>query len=158
MESLVQQWEQRLYYYIRRLTGQEADAWDVLQNVWVRVFRSIGSLRRPESFACWLYSVARNTALTNAKRRQHRTAASEELETAIYGAGEPDAQIAVDNAEALHHALKRLSEPHQEVLTLFFLNDLSIAEIGKVVGLPEGTVKSRLHYAKLALRRTLESG
>ena len=72
MERLVQQWEQRLFYYIRRLTDQEADAWDVLQTVWSRVFRGLGSLRQPEAFPCWLYTLARNTAFTNSKRRKAR--------------------------------------------------------------------------------------
>jgi len=110
MERLVEQWEQRLFYYIRRLTNQETDAWDVLQNVWVRVFRGIGSLERPEAFACWLYTLARNTAFTNMRRRTPTSVAPEELECAEIGPEEPTAEIIIDNAEAVHHALARVSE------------------------------------------------
>ena len=57
---------------------------------------------------------------------------------------------------AVHHALERLSAPHREVLTLFFLQDLSIDDIAQVVGAKVGTVKSRLHYARAALRKELQ--
>ena len=61
-----------------------------------------------------------------------------------------------DQAEQVHNALQRLSLPHREVLTLFFLEDLTIAEITDVVGAQPGTVKSRLYYAKQALRKILQ--
>lgn len=157
MEFLVQKWEQRLFYFIRRLTNQESDAWDVLQSVWVRVFRGIGSLTRPEAFSCWLYTLARNTTYSHMRRRPPKSATRQELEFAKARREESDFEIQVDNVDLVHHSLARLSEAHSEVLTLFFLNDLSIAEIGEVVGLSEGTVKSRLHYAKTALRRVLDS-
>ena len=91
------------------------------------------------------------------RRRPPKSVTPEELEFAEAGRKEPDFETQVDNVELVHHALAQLSEAHREVLTLFFLNDLSIAEIGEVVGLREGTVKSRLHYARTALRRVLES-
>jgi RNA polymerase sigma-70 factor (ECF subfamily) len=63
---------------------------------------------------------------------------------------------AFDNAELVHVALQDLSVDHRRVLTLRFLEDMSIEEIAEVVGLSSGTVKSRLHYAKFALRRRIE--
>ncbi|MFC1746814.1 sigma factor-like helix-turn-helix DNA-binding protein, partial [Candidatus Neomarinimicrobiota bacterium] len=60
------------------------------------------------------------------------------------------------DAEHLHWALGRLSLPHREVLILHFLEDFSLAEIAEIAGVPEGTVKSRLHYAKEALRSVLQ--
>lgn len=58
-EELVRQWEQRLLYYVRRLVATEEDAWDVLQETWIRVYKGIPSLQSPEHLATWLYRVAR---------------------------------------------------------------------------------------------------
>ena len=68
-----------------------------------------------------------------------------------------DSSITVfEDVEAVHDALGRISSDHCEVLTLFFLEDISVEEIGRVIGVPQGTVKSRLHYAKHALRKLME--
>ena len=64
--------------------------------------------------------------------------------------------MSLDDAEQVHYGLRRISLPHREILTLFFLQDLSVEEIADVVGIPFGTVKSRLYYAKRALRTVLE--
>ncbi len=74
-------------------------------------------------------------------------------------AGPPDAAVedaTFDDAELVHAALVGLSVDHRRVLTLRFLEDMPIEEIAEVVGCAPGTVKSRLHYAKLALRRRIE--
>jgi|GEM_PF-6817585 len=62
----------------------------------------------------------------------------------------------LENAELVHHALGQLSLEHREVLTLRFLEDLSVEEISEVVGCSEGTTKSRVHYGKLAMRTIIE--
>ena len=66
--------------------------------------------------------------------------------------------VAFDNAEQVHHALDKLPLPQREALTLYFLEELSIEEIAEVLGVPAGTVKSRLHYAKSAIRNILSEG
>ncbi|MBA3485084.1 MAG: RNA polymerase sigma factor [Pirellulales bacterium] len=69
-----------------------------------------------------------------------------------------DVGVALENAEQVHHALAQLSLPQREALTLYFLQDLSLEEMADVLAVPLGTVKSRLHYAKLALRNILSPG
>ena len=69
---------------------------------------------------------------------------------------EEDHTLALENAEAVHEALRRLSVEHREVLVLYFLQDLKIDEIAQVTGVKAGTIKSRLHYARRALRMALE--
>ncbi len=66
-----------------------------------------------------------------------------------------DPTLAMENAEAVHRALAGLSPPHREVLTLFFLQDLTLEEIAAVLDVPVGTVKSRLHYARRAARAAM---
>lgn len=147
-------WERPLFYYLRRLAPCEADAWDLLQETWLKVFRAVGSIRDPRTFPAFLYTTARNSALSRLRLRVH-----EEEQPNAENPGDCDyAFIAFDNAEQVHHALDQLPLAQREAVTLYFLQDLSIDEIAKVLGVPPGTVKSRLHYAKQAIRRILSDG
>src|SRR5207244_777923 len=69
LEELVRTWEKRLLYFIRRLVDEEHDAWDVLQQTWLRVVSGIGALREPRSLGPWLYRVARHAALNHGQVR-----------------------------------------------------------------------------------------
>ena len=69
LEELVRTWEKRLFYFIRRLVDEEQDAWDVLQQTWVRVLSGIGALREPRSLGPWLYRVARGAAFNHGQVR-----------------------------------------------------------------------------------------
>lgn len=147
-QALAQHWSVRLFAYARRLVEQEQDAWDVVQQTWIRVLPGIRTLREPQRFPAWVYRVARNTALNH--RRAKRQHDMPPLDAAPEPADEEKPML--EDAEAVHVAIGELSLAHQEVLTLFFLQDLTIEEIAEVLGLPPGTVKSRIHYAKRMLR------
>jgi RNA polymerase sigma factor (sigma-70 family) len=155
MEELIAVWEKRLFYYVRRMVDQEADAWDVMQKTWVKVFRSIKTLKDPQSFPCWLYTLTRNTASSHLRQRPRF--ASDTLDQYENLPADDSSITVFEDVEAVHDALRRISSDHCEVLTLFFLEDLSVEEIGHVIGVPQGTVKSRLHYAKRALRKLMEN-
>lgn len=155
--QLVRMFEPALLYYVRRIVGSEADAWDVLQETWMRVFRTLGQLKDTRAFPAYLYTTARHRAVAHLRSATAREALlasidpPAELDEAI-----SDAEFCADDAAAVHHGLEKISLPHREVLTLFFLEELSVAEIAAVVGVPPGTVKSRLHHARRALRAILE--
>jgi RNA polymerase sigma factor (sigma-70 family) len=155
LEELIRTFERPLLYYIRRLVRDEADAWDVLQKAWLRVLRGIGSLGDPRSLAPWLYRVARNTAFSHYHTGDTLSEPLADHEEAL-ASDSSDRQIEFEDAEQVHRGLLSLSLAHREVLTLFFLDDLSVEETATVLGVPPGTVKSRLHYAKHALRKVLE--
>lgn len=153
-EALVRQWEARLLYYVRRLVATEEDAWDVMQETWLRVYKGIRSLQSPEHLSTWLYRVARCAAQSHWRghyRAHERLEDSKNLEG--FAAEEEDP---LGDAEQVHRALGRISLLHREVLTLFFLEDLSQEQMAEVLGVPLGTVKSRLCYAKRALRFVLQ--
>jgi RNA polymerase sigma-70 factor (ECF subfamily) len=156
LEELIGLWEPRLFYYVRRLVEQEADAWDVLQKTWLKVMRRIKTLRDPAALPRWLYTLARNTAFDDARARRADHLSLGGLEDYEEPRAGQDEQLDFEDAEAVHRALGRISTPHREVLTLFFLRDLSVEEIGEVIGAPPGTVKSRLCYARRALREQME--
>jgi len=156
-DELIRRWEARLLYYLRRLTPHEADAWDALQRTWLAVFRDVRRLEEPRALRAWLYRVARNQAASHLRHeRSHRSRVDEEADPDAVA--EPDWTPAVDEAERVHAALALLSPPHREVVALHFLERMPLDEIAEITGAPVGTVKSRLHYAKSALRNLLETG
>jgi RNA polymerase sigma-70 factor (ECF subfamily) len=154
-EELVRAWEKPLFYYVRRLVGAEEDAWDLLQEVWLRAFRGLGSLRETKRYRLWLYRIAHHTAMSHQRAAYRRRSVFEDA---------PEAEISEDaearpnpeDAERVHFALDRIELPFREVLTLHLLEDLSVEETAEVIGVPVGTVKSRLYHAKQALRKVLK--
>lgn len=155
LDELVRTWENRLLYFIRRLVDNEQDAWDVLQQTWLRVLSGIGALREPRSLGPWLYRVARSAAFNHGQVRTTYLRFLKEYQ-ATAPTDETFDREAFDNAEQLHRGLLRLPVPHREVLTLFFLEDFTIEQIAQVLEVPAGTVKSRLHHARKALRAVLK--
>lgn len=153
--ELVDEMERPLLYFTTKLLGEETPAFDVLQQVWLRVFKTIRKLQQPEQLRSWLYQMTRGLAVDHLRKqasveRLERHYADQNPETG----DEPT--FNTDDAAALHRALDRLDFPLREVLVLHFLEELSIAEVAGVVGCPEGTVKSRLYHAKRQLRQLLQ--
>ncbi len=156
LDELVKHWEGRLFYYIMRLVSNEDDGWDALQDTWFALIGSIHKLREARDLVPWLYKTARHKAMDRLRERyKHRTVSVEEEE--IAGVEEGVETFAFEDADQVHRALGRISVAHREALTLFFLEDLSVAEIAEVLGIATGTVKSRLHFARKALRAIIEA-
>jgi RNA polymerase sigma-70 factor (ECF subfamily) len=155
-EDLIAAMERPLLYYAANLTGSQDSGLDVLQEVWIKAFRGIGKLKDPGALRSWLYSITHGIAVDRIRRNNSRERAEQfELED-FQEADEPS--FAAEDAAAIHQALSELGLKHREVLVLYFLEDLSIGEIAKVVGCSEGTVKSRMHYAKRAMKEILSGG
>jgi RNA polymerase sigma-70 factor (ECF subfamily) len=155
--ELVALFEKPLLYYLRRLAGSEDDAWDLLQETWISTFRALPGLRDARALPAFLYRTARNHALAHLRHRDADLRLYARVETQPAGS-EPEPTFTSEDAAAIHAGLERLSLPHREALTLFFLEDLTVEEMASVLGIPPGTVKSRLYYAKKALRALLCEG
>jgi RNA polymerase sigma-70 factor, ECF subfamily len=154
LEELIRRWERKLFYYVQRLVEHEPDAWDILQQTWMRVLKGIGGVRDADKLVPWIYRVARNTALTHRKSLLAKDRYVDH-ETVVETLPESDAREEVWTAEQVHWGMEELSVHHRDALTLFFLNDLSMEEMAVVLGVSMGTVKSRLFYAKKALGAVL---
>ena len=161
--DLVRLFELRLLYYLRRLLHDPRDAWDVLQQTWLEVFRNLRTLRDPRALRPWLYRIAHHRAISH-WRASGGDAAIELHEDADQGglnelpapaAAAAEEDWTAEQVERLHQSLGQLAPPQREVITLFFLEEMPIDEIAQVLGVPAGTVKSRLHYGKSALRQIL---
>jgi len=156
-EELVTFFEKPLLYYLRRLLGSEDDAWDVLHETWISAFRALPGLRDTRALPAFLYRTARNHALALLRHRQADTRLHTVTDSPRDGT-ESEPSFTAEDAATVHTGLDKLPLRHSEVLTLFFLEDLSINEIAAVLGIPPGTVKSRLHHAKKALKAVLSEG
>jgi RNA polymerase sigma-70 factor (ECF subfamily) len=155
-EDLIAVMERPLLYYATSLTGNTDSALDVLQEVWIKVFRGIRKLKDPGSLRSWLYSITHGIAVDRIRGNISRERAEESQLEDFQEAEDPS--FADEDAAAIHQALSEIGFKHREVLVLHFLEDLSMAEIAKVVGCSEGTVKSRIHYAKRAMKEILSGG
>lgn len=153
--ELVGRYHGRLRYYLRKMLGDAHQADDTLQEVWLDAFRALPRLHDPGAFAAWLYRIARDRA-SRVWRRGHR--ATEPLDASTLVAPDSEADFAPEDAAVIHAALDRLTAEHREVLLLRFVEDMSYEQIAAVTSVPVGTVRSRLHHAKQALRRLLERG
>ena len=155
-DELVQRWSDRLLYYLRRLIDDEHDATNTLQEVWLHAFRGIHSLKNEARIAPWLYRIARRTAMDHfrTKYARHETAEPDVASDVVDD--QPEVHLHLENAELVHFGLAKLGLPEREVLTLYFLEDLTISELASLLEIPEGTVKSRLFKARSDLRRVLE--
>ncbi len=158
-QQLVAQYDRRILYYIHRILGNDADRADVLQEIWIKVYLRINTLRDSEAFRVWLYKIAHDVAVSHLRKSNRRETlgltdgnVGDVAETSDWNELE-----LLERAELVHEALAKLSLPHREVLTLRFLESLELSEIAEVVGCGIGTVKSRLHYAKSSMRKLLET-
>jgi RNA polymerase sigma-70 factor (ECF subfamily) len=152
---LVDSYDRRVLYFILRFLPDAHQALDVLQDVWLTLLRRLPELRAPEAFRVWLYQIAHDKVVTLLRRQRREKQAHE----ALLNHRREEAgghELTVEHAELVHRGLERLSAEHREVLTLRFLEGLSLEEIAEAVRCNLGTVKSRLHYARQALRHCVE--
>lgn len=153
-DELIECFQPRLRYYVRQLVHESHDVEDLLQDVWMDVLRGIPRLIEPAAFRSWIYRIARVRVLGAYRKRtpDHSLSECEEpIDEAEFGT-----RLSAENAEQIHAAMRQLSDEHREVLVLCFLEQMSYEEISNIVGRPTGTVRSRIHYAKQALRAILE--
>ena len=165
-EDLVKVHTRRVYAICYRFTGSDAEAQDLTQEVFIRVFRSLKSFRAGQgSFSVWLARLARNLLIDHYRRSKHDRATSSiedqvgllEEKTAV--TGRADALLAGREAsEALQNALQKLSPDLRETVILRDVEEMEYKEIAQVLDVPEGTVKSRLNRGRAELIRILRKG
>jgi len=150
-EELVGLCQPRLRGFLHKLLpgGDRVD--DVAQEVWLDVFRDLASLRDPEAFLPWFYRIAHNRAFRLLRSERRPMESIEEVNPADGGEDQPE--FTPDDARAVHAALDQLPVEQREALMLRFMENMSYEQIAVVAGCNVGTVRSRIHYAKLALHK-----
>jgi RNA polymerase sigma-70 factor (ECF subfamily) len=167
-DVLTRKYRERIFSIIYNITSNREDAADLTQDAFVRAFTSISRFKGQSSFFTWLYRIAVNTALSHLKKSRMRRffsfetineemAPGEIVDTLSQkSAGDHSAQLA-ELQEKLNEALQKLSPKHRTVVVLFEIEGLGHQEIAEIMHTSEGTVRSRLHYAKQQLQADLQS-
>lgn len=158
-EVLVRRHRTPVFSFLVRLTGDRARAEDLCQEVFLKVVRAADGWTPRARFQTWLYAIARNQAVDEARRQAFRRAEPLEGGAAARASSEdPGPDRAAEGAllrPKLEAALAALPEEQREVFLLREYSGLRFAEIAEVTGVPENTVKSRMRYALEALRGSL---
>lgn len=152
---LYERYVQRIYAYIYYRTGNTFDAEDLTERVFMRALRHIGSYSdRGLPFSAWLYRIAHNLVANWYRDNSRRKEISLEDSPPPAFAGEHPERALVENEERerLLGLIRNLAQERQELLILKFVEDLSNAEIGMIMGRSEGAIKSLYHRTLLALR------
>jgi RNA polymerase sigma-70 factor, ECF subfamily len=162
--ELVSRYQVRLYNAVVRILGQGEDASDVVQESFLHAFVSLRAFKGDAEFFTWLYRIAFNAAIS--LKRKKRATVSLDGDRAEGGINPEDSSdyvkpgIALQRSEEdrqLQNAMNRLSAEHREVLVLKEIEGLKYEDIAELLRVPIGTIRSRLHRARLELRNQLES-
>lgn len=153
-DALIERWHLPLWKYLRRVIGADGGAADALQDVWVRVLRGLPGLRDPARLRPWLFGIARRVVMDRLRHLYAEPTAGG-LDADTHAAPADDAGIH-DAVGAMHGELARMPWLEREVLILFYLEELTLVQASDVLGVPVGTVKSRLFRARRMLRERLE--
>ena len=152
--DFVLRWQGRLRTHAERLTGHPAAADDVLQETWIAVLKGLGRLSDVEAYRAWLFRILSRKATDWIRRRQRRRRLGRRF--AAEAVVSSDAEERSDRIESLDDAVKRLSPPLRHVVLLHYVEEFSVEAVADILGIPRGTVKSRLHNARKQLRTLIE--
>ncbi len=144
----------RLHAVAHRILRDIDLAEDATQQAVVAIWRELPGLREPARFEAWSYRVLVNACYAQARAERRWSPALRVLET-DHGAGDP--QLSVADRDELERGFRRLPPEQRTVLVLQHYLDLTLPQIAGVLGVPIGTVRSRLHYARRAMRAALEA-
>lgn len=166
-DSLVVKYSPRLYGLVYNMTSNHEDTNDLLQDIFAKAYRSIAGFRGNSAFYTWIHSIAVNMTINFLKKRGRRMTMSlddmdagvenkkEYIELTSSGTPVRDADLG-ELQQRLNEAMMKLSHEHRAVVTMFDIQGMPHAEIAKILGISEGTVRSRLFYAHRQLQNYLE--
>lgn len=168
-DRLVVKHSPRLYGLVYHMTSNHEDTNDLLQDVFAKAYRSITSFRGKSSFYTWMHTIAVNMTINFLKKRGRRFQMSlddvdagiqtdrEFLEKIANHSANPSRQASLGELQQrLNEAMQKLSPDHRAVVTMFDIQDMAHGEIAKIMGVSEGTIRSRLFYAHKQLQNYLE--
>ena len=170
-QELVERYQSKVYGIAFGYCRNRDDALDRTQEAFVKVYRNLKNFQKSSSFYTWLYRVTSNVCLDylrKAKRhrrhldnddtREHGGGSGDEHEVAYSRSGASPAKILGNKelGEKLTQAIDELSESHREIIVLREIEGLSYEELSEILGVPKGTVMSRLHHARTNLKKVLK--
>jgi RNA polymerase sigma-70 factor (ECF subfamily) len=156
LNELFRSVQEPLFRYLISLVKDQNRAEDILQEVFIRIYRKLRWLREPEAFRAWTYQIASREAFRylHRERRWDDQVRDEATLTAL--PAHADEEFPRELIESLPELVRRLSPGSRAVVVLFYLHGMSLAETAAVLDIPVGTAKSRLAYGLQTLRRNFE--
>lgn len=158
--QLVEKYQDRLYNTIVHVVGNGEDALDVVQDAFVQAFLKLESFQHSSTFYTWLYRIAFNTAASQRRRKHPVLSVEQTRETSgqepVDGQSGPSEHLEqLERSRQVQQAIAGLSEEHRAVVVLREIDGCCYETIAEILNLPVGTVRSRLHRARLQLRDQL---
>ena len=164
-EALLLKYQQRVYNLCLRMTGNEEDAFDLSQEAFLKAWRGLETFQFESAFSTWLYRLTSNACLDFLRAQKRRptvslTAEDDDGDRVQLDIPDPapdpeQAALAAEDRELLKAALDAIDDEAREIITLRVIDDLSYEQIAEVLGVKEGTVKSRLSRAREKLKKKL---
>lgn len=156
-DRLLRRYQRPLFVFVHELVRHEADSLDLVQETFVRAVAHLPQLREDARFGSWLFGIAHQLCRRRLRRAGREAEFDEAFGSAVDDSPPAPGELLVrdEEAGAVFALLAELPEAQRATLTLHVLEDFSLEEIATVTGVPVGTVKSRLHHAKRALRERL---
>lgn len=159
--QLVRKYQNRLYNGMVQILRSGPEAEDAVQEAFILALTKLRTFRGKSSFFTWLYRISYNVAMTRLRRRKpvvsmQSAVADLELDFPDEQPDPEDRLVKQERAKQLMEALDKMSEEHRAILVLREMEDMDYSEISEILELPIGTVRSRLHRARIQLRDLLE--
>ena len=157
-DILFRRYQLPLYVYVFELVHDEQASLDIVQETFIAATRHLGGLREDGKFGSWLFGIAHQKCVQRWRKQGRETAALETLAAEPVEVEDDPAEVLIraEQEDSVMSLLKELPVPQRAVLLLHYVEEFSLEEIAAVTGAALGTVKSRLHYAKKALKKLLE--
>ncbi len=165
-DELIVKYSPRLYGLVYHMTSNHEDTHDLMQDIWSKAFRSITGFRGKSSFYTWIHSIGVNMTINFLKKRNRRRHLSlDDIDANVQNDKEfieltasttPVREADLGELQIrLNEAMQKLSHDHRAAVTMFDIQGMPHAEIAKILGISEGTVRSRLFYAHRQLQNFL---
>ena len=152
MEALFTRYRVRVFRFVLRMVRNEAIAEELNSDVFLDVWRQAGTFEGRSAVSTWIFSIARFKALTVLQRRPEEKLDDESADAIEDDADDPEVALAKkDKAAVLRQCLEQLSAEHREIVNLVYYHEKSVEEVGKIIGIPQSTVKTRMFYARKQL-------
>jgi RNA polymerase sigma-70 factor (ECF subfamily) len=157
-DALFRRYQLPLYVYVFELARNEQTSLDIVQETFIAAVRHIGGLRDDEKFGSWLFGIAHQKVIQLWRKHGGKELLFDEIPESPdeFGNSPDDLLIRREQEVEFMNLLNQLPLPQRSVLLLHFVEDFSLEEIARITETQLGTVKSRLHYAKKALRKLLK--
>lgn len=157
--ALFEKYRNLVYKTAYLMLGDADEAEDVLQEVFIQVYKSLHTFQPAKAaFTTWLHRITVNRCLNRRRRRRPHLLSLDEVSPSSLASGSPSPESHLEEEDEIWQAVCRLSEKQRAVVTLRYYQELSYTEIAQVLGIPLGTVQSRLNRALKTLRKELERG